>query len=68
MRLGKTDLIISRLGLGTWAMGGGPAWGSDVSMNQAIEVIQEAPGLGINLIDTAPGYNFGKSEKSLGLL
>lgn len=67
MRLGKTDLIISRLGLGTWAIGGGPAWGSDVSMNQAIEVIQEAPGLGINLIDTAPGYNFGKSEKIIGI-
>lgn len=67
MRLGKTNLEISRLGLGTWAIGGGPAWGDDVSINQAIEVIQKAPGLGINLIDTAPGYNFGNSEKIIGI-
>lgn len=67
MRLGKTDIEISRLGLGTWAIGGGPAWGGDIATNQAVEVIQKAPGLGINLLDTAPGYNFGNSEKIIGI-
>lgn len=66
MLLGKKDIEISRLGLGTWAIGGGPAWSGEVATNQAVEVIQEAPRLGINLIDTAPGYNFGNSEKIIG--
>lgn len=26
MKLGKTDIEISRIGLGTWSIGGGPAW------------------------------------------
>ncbi len=27
MKVGKSNLEVSRMGLGTWAMGGGPAWG-----------------------------------------
>ena len=29
MKLGNTNIEISRIGLGTWAIGGGPAWGGD---------------------------------------
>lgn len=66
IKLGKTDIDISRIGLGTWAIGGGPAWGGDKDEQESIRTIQASPGLGVNLIDTAPGYNFGNSEKIVG--
>ena len=51
---------ISRIGLGTWAMGGS-LWGeSDES--DSIRTIHEA----LDIIDTAPGYGFGKSEEIIG--
>ena len=66
IRLGKTGRDISRIGLGTWAIGGGPAWGGDKDLQTCIDTIRECSKLGINLIDTAPGYNFGNSEKIVG--
>lgn len=66
IKLGKTGLEISRMGLGTWAIGGGPAWGGDKDLNECIDTIRSCPGLGVNLIDTAPGYNFGQSEIIVG--
>lgn len=66
MKLGKTGLNVSRIGLGTWAIGGGPAWGGDNSLEESLEVIRFCPSIGVNLIDTAPGYNFGNSEKIVG--
>ena len=66
MKLGKTGKDISRIGLGTWSIGGGSAWGGDHELDTVINTIREAPKLGVNLIDTAPGYNFGNSEKILG--
>ena len=66
MKLGKTDIDISRMGLGTWSIGGGSAWGGDHDLQVVVDTIREAPKLGVNLIDTAPGYNFGNSEKILG--
>ncbi|WP_444641587.1 NADH-dependent methylglyoxal reductase [Caproiciproducens sp. R1] len=66
MKLGKTGKDISKIGLGTWAIGGGPAWGGDKDLQTCIDTIRECPKLGVNLIDTAPGYNFGNSEKILG--
>lgn len=54
----------SRLGLGTWAIGGWMWGGSDEKMS--IETILEALNLGINLIDTAPVYGFGLSEEIVG--
>ena len=65
LELGKTKMEISPLGMGTWAIGGGPAWG-DRDEEQCIETIVKAPEKGINLIDTAPAYNFGNSEKIVG--
>ena len=66
MKLGKTGIDISRIGLGTWSIGGGSAWGGDHELQVVIDTIREAPKVGVNLIDTAPGYNFGNSEKILG--
>lgn len=66
MKLGKSGIDISRMGLGTWAIGGGPAWGGDKNLQVCIDTIRECPKIGINLIDTAPGYNFGNSEVIIG--
>src|ERR1700759_1253148 len=57
-------LPISRIGLGTWAIGGWMWGGSDE--NESIKTIQHAVDLGINLIDTAPVYGFGHSEELVG--
>ncbi len=64
--LGTTDITLSRMGLGTWAIGGGPAWNGDLDRQICIDTILEAHRCGINLIDTAPGYNFGNSEVIVG--
>lgn len=64
--LGRTGLDISQIGLGTWAIGGGPAWNGDLDLQVCIDTIIEANRCGINLIDTAPGYNFGNSETIVG--
>ncbi|MFT4006215.1 MAG: aldo/keto reductase [Lacrimispora sp.] len=66
IKLGSSGVEVSQIGLGTWAIGGGPAWGGDKDRKECINTIREAPMLGINLIDTAPGYNFGSSEKIVG--
>jgi aryl-alcohol dehydrogenase-like predicted oxidoreductase len=57
-------LPISRIGLGTWAIGGWMWGGSDEA--ESIKTIQRAVDLGINLIDTAPVYGFGHSEEIVG--
>jgi aryl-alcohol dehydrogenase-like predicted oxidoreductase len=54
----------SRVGLGTWAIGGWMWGGSDEAAS--IKTIQRAIDLGINLIDTAPAYGFGHSEEIVG--
>ncbi|MCX6011185.1 MAG: aldo/keto reductase, partial [Chloroflexi bacterium] len=51
-RLGKSELNVSAIGLGTWAIGG-KFWGH-TDESAAIAAIQEAIDKGINLIDTAP--------------
>ncbi len=49
--LGTTDITLSRMGLGTWAIGGGPAWNGDLDRQICIDTILEAHRCGINLID-----------------
>lgn len=63
--LGNTDTKVSAIGLGTWAIGGGEWWG-DSDDELSIQTIKEAINAGINLIDTAPCYGFGKSEFVVG--
>ena len=55
---------VSRIALGTWAIGGW-MWGG-TKEKEAIETIHKALDLGINLIDTAPVYGFGVSEEIVG--
>ena len=59
-----TNLQFSRIGLGTWAMGGWMWGGTDE--NESIRTILSAIDRGITLIDTAPAYGFGKSEEIVG--
>lgn len=55
---------VSRIGLGTWAIGGWMWGGSDEA--DAIRTIHAALDLGVNLVDTAPVYGFGRSEEIVG--
>ncbi|WP_432415708.1 aldo/keto reductase [Chromohalobacter israelensis] len=59
-----TDLTPSRVGLGTWAIGGWK-WGGADDAN-AVRTIHAALDRGITLIDTAPAYGFGHSEEVVG--
>jgi len=54
----------SRICLGTWAIGGW-MWGG-TEEQESINTIHKALALGINMIDTAPVYGFGKSEEIVG--
>jgi aryl-alcohol dehydrogenase-like predicted oxidoreductase len=54
----------SRIALGTWAIGGWMWGGSDE--RDAIRTIQAALERGVNLIDTAPVYGFGRAEEIVG--
>lgn len=67
-RLGRTDLQLTTIGLGTWAIGGGEwkfGWGPQNSAD-AIAGIVRGIDLGINWIDTAPVYGDGRSESLVG--
>jgi methylglyoxal reductase len=66
MELGSSGIQVSKMGIGTWAIGGGPAWSGNPDENRAINTIVTAINCGINMIDTAPGYNFGNSERIVG--
>jgi aryl-alcohol dehydrogenase-like predicted oxidoreductase len=59
-----TSLTPSRVGLGTWAIGGWMWGGSDDA--ESIATIQRALDIGVTLIDTAPVYGFGHSEEIVG--
>ncbi len=59
-----TSLISSRIALGTWAIGGWMWGGTDEK--ESIRTIHEALDQGINLIDTAPIYGYGRSEEIVG--
>jgi aryl-alcohol dehydrogenase-like predicted oxidoreductase len=62
--LGSSGVRTSRIGLGTWAIGGWMWGGSDEA--QSIAAIQAAVERGVTLIDTAPVYGFGRSEEIVG--
>ena len=67
-RLGNSDLEITPVGFGAWAIGGGDwsfAWGPQDD-NQSVAAIHEALDLGVNWIDTAPVYGLGHSEEVVG--
>ncbi len=62
--IGNEDLEVSRIGLGTWAIGGWMWGGTDEA--DAVRTIHAALERGITLIDTAPVYGFGQSERTVG--
>ena len=62
--IGTSGLNTSRIGLGTWAIGGW-MWGS-TDEAQGITTIRSAVEHGVTLIDTAPVYGFGRSEEIVG--
>lgn len=67
-QLGNSDLYITPLGLGTWAMGGGGwsnGWGAQDDQ-ESIATIKRALELGINWIDTAAVYGLGHAEEVVG--
>ena len=64
-KLGYTDLELTTIGLGTWAIGGGGwdfGWGSQDD-GQSIAAIHRALDVGINWIDTAAAYGMGHAEE-----
>ena len=53
----------SVIGFGAWAIGGGAVWGGASDDAESIQTIQAALDAGINLLDTAPAYGWGHSER-----
>ena len=67
-QLGATDIELTPVGFGSWAIGGGNweyGWGAQDD-GDAIAAIERAVDLGINWIDTAPVYGLGHSEELVG--
>lgn len=64
VRLGRTSVTVTRLGLGTAAIG---AFTVDRD-NEAAEIVRCAAAAGIRYIDTAPSYGLGRSETRVGLV
>jgi aryl-alcohol dehydrogenase-like predicted oxidoreductase len=67
-QLGSTGLEITRVGFGAWAIGGGGwefGWGPQAD-DESIAAIHRALDLGVNWIDTAAAYGFGRSEQTVG--
>src|SRR5205085_3060451 len=67
-QLGATGLDITRVGFGAWAIGGGGwefGWGPQED-EESTAAIHRALELGVNWIDTAAAYGFGRSEQVVG--
>ncbi|WP_152392097.1 aldo/keto reductase [Paenibacillus guangzhouensis] len=63
-RLGKTELNVSVVGLGTWQFGG--EWGQQFTQDEVDAILDQGKELGINLIDTAECYGDHLSEQFIG--
>lgn len=67
-RLGNSDMELTSIGFGAWAIGGGNwqyAWGAQDD-NESIAAIHRALDAGVNWIDTAAVYGLGHSEEIVG--
>lgn len=71
-KFGNTDLLVSEIGFGAWAIGGGSmvgntpiGWG-DTDDQQSKEALFKALDVGINFFDTADIYGLGHSEEIIG--
>lgn len=63
-RLGKTELRISAIGVGTWQLGN--HWGKQFEQDEVNGIFSHATDLGINLVDTAECYGHHVSESFIG--
>ncbi|SEN19785.1 Predicted oxidoreductase [Mesobacillus persicus] len=63
-RLGKTNLHVSVVGIGTWQYGG--EWGKDFTQEEVDQILDKAQETGINFIDTAECYGDHLSERFIG--
>ncbi len=73
-KLGKTNITVSEIGFGAWAIGGRAdaagtpfGWGRQ-SDDESLAAIRRARELGITFFDTADSYGFGRSESLLGIV
>ena len=70
--LGRRDLRVSEIGLGTWAVGGSldlggrPTAYGNVPESEAAEAVERALSLGVNFFDTSDSYGLGRAERLLG--
>lgn len=64
-KLGNTDIEVSEIILGCWALGGGYTWG-DQQERTSIDTVSAAMDAGITCFDTAEFYGEGRSESVLG--
>jgi methylglyoxal reductase len=64
--LGTSGIHASVIGYGAWVTGGGTTWGRDPDDEESIRAIRSAVDAGVNLIDTAPAYGWGRSERVVG--
>lgn len=63
-RFGKTNKMVSEIGLGTWQLG--TKWGDPFNRQEAMAILEMAYEQGINFLDTADVYNNGQSEQAIG--
>lgn len=63
-RLGKTELVVSVVGIGTWQYGG--EWGKDFTQADVDAIFDRGRELGVNLVDTAECYGDHLSERFVG--
>ena len=64
-KLGKTDISVSTVAMGCWAIAGDATWG-DQDEGESIATVEAAIDAGINFFDTAEAYGNGYSEEVLG--
>lgn len=62
-QIGQTDIMVSELGIGGAPLGGNFA---DLDGSDAVAVVATAFDAGLNYVDTAPYYGFGRSERAVG--
>ena len=66
-KLGNTDIDVSVVSLGCWALGGGSVWtDKDSTVAEVKNLLDACKAQGINYLDTAPVYGTGVSEELLG--
>ena len=73
-QLGKTDITVSEIGFGAWAIGGRAdiagtpfGWGR-TNDEESLAAIRRARELGVTFFDTSDSYGFGRSESLLGIV